>query len=147
MQISQIIESTLSQPHNFHRGRQIYISENNIHYFAGMLEQVNMENGFLITPYLLSHTGTLYELHDYEFDVAIAESPSHYTKYSIQNQLPAEVVKQLYAQAVVAKGDFVFCKEAVSAYIKAMEMMSFREIKDIYPEFDDAKLVFQIFED
>jgi hypothetical protein len=113
-------------------------------YFADKLSEVDKEESLLITPYLII-PGTLYELHYYEFLVAVREESSHYIEYNEQNALDKEITENLKPRANVADGDKDFYVSAVRSYLSAMKRMKFEPEKEYYPDLRKATLYYQIF--
>ncbi len=147
MKFQQIIEQVTAQPGNLQREKEIYIAHSNMYLFAKLLGSSDIQCGFLITPYLISKSNSIYELCDYEFDVEISDTPSHYIEYNAKNILPQEVAVSLKPQLLLSSGDSNFCKKAIIKYIKSMEKMTFSDIITIYSEFSDSNLVYQVFSD
>ena len=132
---------------NIQRGRGIYISSLNMDYFTAKLAGIDAQQGILITPYLITEDGSLYELHYYEFDVEVRDENSHFNDYNPRNSLPKEITENIKPQVIVAVADTEFYQESVSWYIEMMHKMTFTEVKARYPEFQNAELFYQIYMD
>ena len=147
MTIANLIKQVMKLQGNIQRGRGIYISSLNMDYFTAKLVGIDAQRGILITPYLISEDGSLYELHYYEFDVEVRDENSHYNDYNPRNSLPKEITENLKPQVIIAVGDIEFYQKSVTWYIEMMRKMTFIETKARYPEFGDAQLFYQIFMD
>jgi len=145
MNIKSIIKQTEAQIGNIKRGNGTYISQTNIKHFIHLLSTKSSNESFLITPYLLSDNGGIYELYNYEFDVTVKNESSHFVEHNTKNLLPEEVLKFVKPQIIVSKYDTDFCIKAVKQYISAMENMLFSDVKDAYPEFNKSQILYQIF--
>lgn len=145
MTIESIIETTKKLQGNLSRGNGIYISSKNMICFTNLLNKTDKMRGILITPYLITKNGALYELHYYEFDIEVRKEQSHYNNYDSKNLLPIEVIENLKPQAIVAEGDIDFYRKCIASYLENMKNLDFNEIKTYYPELLNAQLFYQIF--
>lgn len=146
MEIKHIKEQTIRLSGNISRGKGVYIIHENMKEFVRLLHGKKISEGFTITPFLLSTKGGLYELYEYEFDISIKNEPTHYEEYNEKNLLPAEIISYLKPQLIIYENDNnMDCSKAVEKYINNMEKMSFFEVKKMYSEFKEAKLVYQIY--
>ncbi len=93
----------------------------------------------------MTHNGSLYELHYYEFDIELRGDRSYYLEYDPRNILPAEITENLKPQAVIAVGDGLCFSDMVTKYLSSMTNMKFKEEKECYPELHNAQLFYQIF--
>ncbi len=145
MILVDLINYVMKRQGNLERGNGIYISTQNMDYFAAKLASIDARQGILITPYLIIKDGSLYELHYYEFDIEVRADKSHFNDYNHKNTLAKEITQNLKPQAIVANGDTNFYHKSVKWYLENMKKMTFDEIVIHYPELKNAQLFYQIF--
>lgn len=144
MIIQSLIKKIMRLSGNIQRGHEIYISPQNMEYFAEQLSGIDAQQGILITPYLIIEGSSIYELHYYEFDIEVRNEASHFNDYAPKNSLPDEITENLKPQAIIVTGDTKFYQESVSWYLKKMQKMKFSDVKSCYPEFQNSHLFYQI---
>ena len=147
MTIERILKRVIKYYGNLQKGRNIYIAASNMDRFGDELAEVDAKQGILITPYLITREGALYELHYYEFDVEVRGDRSSFIGYNKGNTLPKEITENLKPQAIVAMGDIAFYCEAVKEYLQKMTAMQFEDEKNQYPQLQSAQLFYQVFID
>ena len=147
MTIENLIKSIMKLHGNLQRGNGIYISPQNMDYFAEQLAGIEAQQGILITPYLVIEGGSLYELHYYEFDVEVRNEKSHFNNYNPRNSLPKEITENLKPQVIIAVADAESYQKSVAWYLENMRKMTFSEVKAHYPEFKNSHLFYEIIVD
>ncbi len=145
METQNIIKQVLDLPGNLIRGKKTYISQANMYRFAKMIGNADANRGFLVVPYMVSKSGSLYELIDCQFDVSIKGDSSYYVEHLTGNVIGSEITRSIKPQAIVAAGDNSFCEKAVGEYLDGMQKLKFEDEKKVFPEFNEAELVYQIF--
>jgi len=145
MTIKNLIDETENLQGNLAKGNVVYISVQNMDFFADQLETVDARLGILITPYLIVNNGGLYELHYYEFDIEVRGDESYYVDYNPRNTLPTEITENLKPQVIIAVGDKNSYNKAVKWYLANISKMEFKEDKEHNPKLQNAQLFFQIF--
>lgn len=144
MTIVNLINHVMKQQGNLERGNGIYISSQNMDYFAKQLASIDAQQGILITPYLIIKDGSLYELHYYEFDIEVRADKSYFNDYNPKNTLPKEITQNLKPQAIIAVGDANSYQKSVTWYLENMQRMTFDEIMFHYPELRKAQVFYQL---
>ena len=147
MTIQSLIDNIIRMQGNLSRGNEVYISSQNMDYFAEQLQGIDAKQGILITPYLIINNGGLYELHYHEFDVEVRGDESYYVDYNPRNTLPTEITDNLKPQVIITVGDKNFYCNAIKQYLGKMQKMKFKEDKEHHPELQNAQLFYQIFID
>ena len=147
MTIENLTQRVIRMHGNLQRGNGIYISPQNMDYFAEQLAEIDAQQGILITPYLIIEKGGLYELHYYEFDVEVRNEKSHFIDYNLRNSLPKEITENLKPQVIIAVADAESYQKSVAWYLGNMRKMTFSEVKAHYPEFKNSRLFYEIIVD
>ena len=147
MTIENLVKRVMKLHGNFQRGNGIYISPHNMDYFAEQLAGIDAQQGVLITPYLIIESGSIYELHYYEFDVEVRNEKSHFNNYNPKNLLPKEITENLKPQVIIAVTNAGFYQKAVTWYLENMRKMTFSEVKGRYPELGNSHLFYEIIVD
>ena len=147
MEIQNVIKQIADLPDNLKRGKGIYISRANMYRFAEMIGNSEVNRGFFIVPYMVSKSGSLYELIDCQFDISVEGEQSFYVDHKPQNLISPEITHSIKPQAIVAVDDNLFCKKVVGEYLDEMKNLKFEDVKKVYPDFNDAEMVYQIFMD
>ena len=123
----------------------LYILPANIERLSEMINNCDDLQSILITPFLITVNGGLYELHYYEFEIEIGNvSKSYYVEYQQGNVLPPEIIKNIKPKAMVSNKDKDFFINAVDDYFTAMRKMTFESDRLSNIALNDANLYFQI---
>lgn len=125
----------------------VYIAPSNMDKFAGYIENCEVIESILVTPYLINlEDKSLYELLYYTFEMEVLEkSNSNYIEYAKGNVLPEEITRNIKPKAVVDRKDKKFYIKALNDYLKAMKNMAFEVDRKSDTSLLNAQLFYQIF--